>query len=144
MHYIDTSILTAYYCPEPRSARVQRLLTKLDGPTISPLVEVELHCAISRKVRAGELDPTDAHRIFAQFQAHLSEPRYHLVPIGAAEYTLARDWIAQLAAALPPPPTPSASSPPTAPSPDAPSSLVSPTSSSRETHRHRALPIRPQ
>jgi len=100
MHYIDTSVLTAYYCPEPRSARVQRLLGKLDGPTISPLVEVELYSAVSRKARAGELDPSDARRIFAQFQAHLSEPRYHLVPIGSAEYTLARDWLAQLSTPL--------------------------------------------
>ena len=100
MHYIDTSVLTAYYCPEPRSARVQRLLSKIDGPTISPLVEVEFHCAVARKVRAGELDPADAHRIFAQFQAHLTESRYHHVPIGIAEYTQARDWIARLTTPL--------------------------------------------
>ena len=52
-HYLDTSVLTAYYCPEARSARVQRMLAKLEGPTVSPLVEVELHCVVARKVRFG-------------------------------------------------------------------------------------------
>ena len=99
-HYLDTSVLTAYYCPEARSARVQRMLAKLEGPTVSPLVEVEFHCVVARKVRTGELDASEARRIFSQFQVHLAEPRYHVVPIGAAEYSLARDWIAQLATPL--------------------------------------------
>jgi len=51
-------------------------------------------------VCAGELDASEARRIFAQFQVHLAEPRYHVVPIGVAEYALARDWIAGLAVPL--------------------------------------------
>jgi len=99
-HYLDTSVLTSFYCPEARSARVQRMLAKLEGPTVSPLVEVELYCVVARKVRTGDLDASEARRIFSQFQVHLAEPRYHVVPIGAAEYALARDWIAGLAAPL--------------------------------------------
>jgi len=99
-HYLDTSVLTSYYCPEARSARIQRMLSRLEGPTVSPLVEVELYCVVARKVRTGDLDESEARRIFAQFQVHLAEPRYHVVPIGAAEYALARDWIAGLAVPL--------------------------------------------
>jgi predicted nucleic acid-binding protein len=100
MHYLDTSVLTAYYCPEARSARVHRILSTVEGPTVSPLVEVELYGAVSRKVRAGDLDASSARRVFSQFQLHLAEPRFHLVPIHAAEYDLARDWIAQLSSPL--------------------------------------------
>ena len=99
-HYIDTSVLTAYYCPEPRSASVQRLLGRVDGPAISPLVEVELHCAVARKVRAGDLDASDARRVFDQFRLHLAQPLFRVVPLQAADYALARDWIARLASPL--------------------------------------------
>ena len=100
MHYLDTSVLTAYYYPEPRSARVQKLLARLDGPAISPLVAVELCCSIARKVRAGQLDRTAATRIFAEFDSQLAELRFEIVPIEAAEYDLARQWIVRLAAPL--------------------------------------------
>ena len=100
MHYVDTSVLTAYYCPEARSARVQRALSRLEGPTVSPLVEVELACAVSRKTRARELDASQARGILSQFQMHLAEPRFHVVAIQAAEYAMARDWIVQLSTPL--------------------------------------------
>jgi hypothetical protein len=100
MHYLDTSVLAAYYAPEARSARVQQLLSRLAGPTVSPLVEVELYCAVARKVRAKEIEPSAALRIFSEFQLHLSEPRFAVVPIQAAEYVLAREWLAQLATPL--------------------------------------------
>lgn len=100
MHYLDTSVLTAYYCPEARTARVQRILSTIDRPTVSPLVEVELYCVVSRKVRAGDLDASSARGIFSQFQLHLAEPRFQLIPIDATVYGLARDWIAQLSSPL--------------------------------------------
>jgi predicted nucleic acid-binding protein len=100
MHYIDTSVLAAYYAPEERSARVQRLLSRLEGPTVSPLVEVELCCAVARKVRAGEMDAVAANRVFAQFQMHLAQPRFRIVPIHAPEYMLAREWIVSMTSPL--------------------------------------------
>lgn len=100
MHYLDTSVLTAYYCPESRSAHVQQRLARLDGPTISPLVAVELCCTIARKVRAGHLDRRAAIRLFAEFESQLAEPRFQMVPIDAAEYDLARQWIVQLVSPL--------------------------------------------
>jgi len=100
MTYLDTSVLTAYYCPEPRSPAVQRTLSRVQSPTISPLVEVELCCAIARKARAGEIQAADARRIVALFQLHMVESRFAVVPIQAAEYGLARDWITQFVSPL--------------------------------------------
>ena len=42
MAYLDTSVLTAYYCPEQLSDAVGRVLRDISTPTISSLVEVEL------------------------------------------------------------------------------------------------------
>lgn len=100
MSYLDTSVLTAYYCPEPRSAAVQRILSRLRTPAISPLVEVELACVVARKVRAGDMEAAAARRVFDQFRRHLSESRFTVIPIQAAEYRQARDWITRLASPL--------------------------------------------
>ena len=100
MHYLDTSVLTGYYCAEERSGRIERVLSTIEGPTISGLVEVEFHCAVARKVRRGSIDRAAARGIFSLFQFHLDEPRYRVVPIESANYSLAREWIAQLATPL--------------------------------------------
>ena len=100
MHYLDTSVLTACFYPEARSAAVQHLLSRLEGQTISPLVEVELYCTVARKVRAGQIEVSAALRIFSEYQMHLVEHRFGIVPVGAAEYTLAREWLAQLTTSL--------------------------------------------
>lgn len=95
MAYLDTSVLAAYYCPEPLSARVQDELSRLDSPTLSPLVEFELSSAVSMKVRRGELDLTSANLVLSKFQVHLSEGYYRIIPVGAGEFALARGWISR-------------------------------------------------
>ena len=100
MGYVDTSALVAYYCPEPLSPVVERILRKLAAPTISPLVEVELHAAVAVKLRRGELDAGSANRIVSEFRLHLEDGLYHVVPIQAREFSLARDWIARFSTAL--------------------------------------------
>lgn len=100
MPYVDTSVLTAYYCREARSQRVQRILSEIERPVISPLVEVEFHCAVARKVRAGTMDKPTGMRIFSEFKLHLDKGRYETVAIRAADYSLATEWIARLAMPL--------------------------------------------
>jgi predicted nucleic acid-binding protein len=51
MYYIDTSVLVAYYCPEPFADKAEEFLAKIDKPNISALTEVELFSALSRKLR---------------------------------------------------------------------------------------------
>ena len=93
MAYIDTSVLVAYYCPETLSGPAQKALARTGLPVISPLVELEFVCAMAMKVRAGELDAASARRILATLQRHLAEDRYMIVPVGGAEYELARHWV---------------------------------------------------
>ena len=100
MHYLDTSVLVAYYCPEPLSKAAQRAIRRARAPTISPLVEVELCSAVAAKVRTGELDKAAGTQIIATFQQHVAEGLYQVVPIAAAEYALARNWLGQFATAL--------------------------------------------
>jgi hypothetical protein len=100
MAYIDTSVLAAYYCPEPLSRSVQRILTKVKEPIISPLVEVELYSAIAAKVRARELDATAAGQVLGLFRKHLAGGLYGVVPIDAEEYTIAREWLSRFSSPL--------------------------------------------
>jgi len=100
MHYLDTSVLTGFYCAEERSERVQRVLAGIAEPCISPLVEVEFHCAVARKVRAGAIPHSAAASIFSQFQRHIEESRFDVLAIAGTDYTMAREWIAQMATPL--------------------------------------------
>ncbi|NQT52965.1 type II toxin-antitoxin system VapC family toxin [bacterium] len=100
MGYVDTSVLVAYYCPERLSAKVEKALLGLDAPAISPLVEVEFHSAIARKVRLKELDAADATLVLSRLRAHLADGYYRVVSIEAREYGLARDWIDRLSVPL--------------------------------------------
>ncbi|HOX37368.1 MAG TPA: type II toxin-antitoxin system VapC family toxin [Candidatus Brocadiia bacterium] len=96
MHYLDTSVLTSYYCAEDRSPRIQKLLSGIDDSAISPLVEVEFYCALGRKARARTVKTEDARRVIAQFRQHLSTPVFHMAQIRTADYKIAGEWIAEL------------------------------------------------
>ena len=91
--YIDTSVLVAYYCPEPLSEKVEKFLTAHLHPSISALTEVELCSAVSRKVREGGLNRKDAGRIMARFITHVNKNFYDYVKVEQHHYRLARDWI---------------------------------------------------
>ena len=102
MAYIDTSVLVGYYCPEPLSAAAEKLIREADGPTISPLTEVEFCSALAVKVRTRELSVKTAERLLSQFRLHLEERLYRIVPVGVREYLLAADWISRFAVPLRP------------------------------------------
>lgn len=100
MIYLDTSVLAAYYYPEPLSREVQRLVRSTVQPTISDLTEVELFSALGRKIRVHEVRVTEAERVAAQFLAHLESNLYNRVPIERRHYKLARDWIGRFTTPL--------------------------------------------
>ncbi len=93
MIYVDTSVLAAYYCPEPLSQEAERIVKSRPSPSISDLTEVELVSAISRKVRTGELDAAEAERIAAEFFAHLEGNLYRRLALERRHYLMAREWI---------------------------------------------------
>lgn len=93
MVYVDTSVLVAYYCPEPLSEKVEAFLTTHMEPIISALTEIELFSAVSKKVRAKEMERVDAGRVVARFLANMESGYYTCLSVKASHYRLARDWI---------------------------------------------------
>lgn len=100
MAYIDTSVLVAYYCPEPLSRRAQAALRRERVTAVSPLTEVEFCSALSLKTRGGDMAKADAERILSLFRLHLEERRHRILPIDAATYALACDWLARFSTPL--------------------------------------------
>ena len=100
MFYVDTSIIAAYYCPEPLSEKAENFITDHARPAISNLTELELFSAISRKIREGNIDRKDGSRIIAKFLAHLDDLFYDRLPIESHHYTLSRDWIGRFTSPL--------------------------------------------
>jgi len=100
MVYLDTSVLVAYYYPEPISASIEKFIRTLSRPTICFLTEVEFASALSKKVRENTLTPEDASRIEAQFQSHVQEGLFTRLMIDDDHYQRARSWILQFAVPL--------------------------------------------
>lgn len=93
MSYIDTSVLVAYYYEEPTTPQVIRRLAKVQPPTISPLVELEVYSALAIKQRLRELSAEAAAAIADKLTLHLREGRYQVVPIDDGVYAIARQWM---------------------------------------------------
>ncbi len=100
MYYLDTSVLAPYYCPEPLSDKVEKIVISADRPCISSLSEVELASAISRKIKEKNLSPEDGNKIFNQFQTHLKESLFRLISVEDRHYRTAKNWILQFAVPL--------------------------------------------
>lgn len=100
MLYLDTSVLASYYCPEPDSETVEKVMMQSKGYVISHLTEVELVSAISRKVRENTLSSTDGNRIVAQFESHIKERFFQILPVEFEHYKMAKSWIAQFNTSL--------------------------------------------
>lgn len=95
MYYVDTSVLAAYYCPEELSEKAETFLRIHLQPAISPLTEVELFSAISRKIREGTLSRDDGSRITHVFLSHRDAAFYRRIEMEDCHYQMARDWISQ-------------------------------------------------
>lgn len=100
MIYVDTSVLAAYYCPEPLSEQAQGALAKEGERAISSLVELELVSALARKVQNHEMPRGDAYRILAAFQSHLEQGVYTRLGVDGAHFAKAREWLATFAVPL--------------------------------------------
>jgi len=92
-HYIDTSVLVAYYYPEALSDSVQIFLREQVQPAVSTLTEVEFFSAIAKKVRTDELDRRDGNRILSKFLAHWGGNFFSIISVELQHWRLARDWI---------------------------------------------------
>ncbi len=95
MIYLDTSVLVPYYCPEPNSDTAEKIIMEAGLPAISNLTGVELASAVSRKIREGNLSRTDGDRIMAEFQSHVGQNLFLIIPVQPLHYQIAKDWIAR-------------------------------------------------
>ncbi len=100
MTYIDTSVLVAYYCPEPLSDIAQRRLAAEKERAISSLGELEFVSALARKVRNRQMRRAHAHKVLAVFQSHLEQGVYIRLGMDAVHYAKAREWLATFAVPL--------------------------------------------
>ncbi len=100
IYYIDTSVLAAYYYPEPLSERVESFLTTCVQPAISRLTEVEFCSALARRIRMGELKKTDADHLTSLFFNHVSSGLYSRQSMDDEHFRIAREWIASWGTAL--------------------------------------------
>jgi uncharacterized protein len=98
--YVDTSVLGAYYCPEPLSAPAETALRKLDTPVISTLTEVEFASLIARKRRLRELTERQGRAILDLFAEHVAAGSYHRVSLATDHFLRARDLVATTSIAL--------------------------------------------
>jgi predicted nucleic acid-binding protein len=98
--YIDTSILGAYYCPEPLSAAAENALRKIKTPVISVLSEVELCSLISKKRRLKELPERKAKEILDLFANHVAEGFYRRISLNTEHFVKARQLLASMDSSL--------------------------------------------
>jgi hypothetical protein len=82
MHYLDTSVLVALLCREPRSEDVLLWLYKPDtgGVAISSWSLVEFSSALALKTRLGSIAETDADRARSMLNTML-EDTFQVVPL---------------------------------------------------------------
>jgi predicted nucleic acid-binding protein len=98
--YIDTSVLSAYYCPETLSAAAENALRQIRSPVISSLSEVEFASLISKKKRLKELNGRQAREILELFGAHIAEGSYRRIALTTAHFIKACQLISAPGVAL--------------------------------------------
>ncbi len=94
MALIDTSVLVAYFCPEPLSERASRELQKAVERIITPLIEVELASALAIKTRTGQADQASARAVIREFRKQMDSGLFTLREVAVADYRRAFDWLA--------------------------------------------------
>ena len=91
--YVDTSVLGAYYCPEPLSPSAEAALRDIEAPVISDLTLVEFSSLVARKRQLKELDAREASRVLGAFSEHAAGGFYRRMPMGTGHFTRARRLI---------------------------------------------------
>ena len=100
INYIDTSVLVSYYYPERYSEKIEKFLMTKKDFLISVLTELEFQSAISKKVRAKEIELNNAKRIIDRFLLDIKEGYYTKLSITEDHFIQATNWIAQFNTSL--------------------------------------------
>jgi uncharacterized protein len=98
--YLDTSVVVAYYCPEPISKRAESIIRGKEPVFVSDLTEVEVISALSRKIRTGELSKTDGAAIRNYFVSHLEQGIFRRTSLGPHHIRAARELLSSFTTPL--------------------------------------------
>lgn len=77
--YLDTSALIKLYVAEAFSNEVERLVAAADGLVISRLSMLEWHCAMARRLRAGQITQDYLNIARTEFTRHLADGYFRIV-----------------------------------------------------------------
>lgn len=91
--FLDSSALVKLYHKEPGTDRVEQLFAAADSVLIiSELASVELHSALARKARTGEITP-EAQEEVAQNFDHDCATRFEVEPLNSAVVLQAKNLV---------------------------------------------------
>lgn len=99
--YLDTSFLTPLFRAEPVSARVENFLAAQPPGTfaISRWTRVEFASVMAREVRMKSINQATARKLIEEFDVLAQASLHTLIP-AAADFDLARDFVAEFATRL--------------------------------------------
>lgn len=100
MIYLDTSVLVAYYVPEPLSDLAQERLLAASAVMVSELAQIEFFSALALRQRLGHLSLSDAQRVATLFAGHLAQGLYISLHLSSAVYQQAQMYIRRFDLAL--------------------------------------------
>lgn len=93
MIYLDTSVLVAYYVPEPLSALAQQRLLAASTVFVNELVQTEMVSALSLRLRIGDLSLAAVQQVTTLFASHLAQGLYVPLHLSSAVYRQAQAYI---------------------------------------------------
>lgn len=94
VYFFDTSALSKHYQPEPGTAVVDGLLAEPDSRhLISRLSMVELHSALAKRVRAGQLTAAEFWMLTRRFRADVRTKRLRVVRVQVSHFVSAEQLI---------------------------------------------------
>lgn len=101
MIYLDTSFLTPLFRAEPVSERIENYLAAQSPGTlaISRWTRVEFASVMAREVRLKSINEATARKLIEEFDALADHSLHTLIP-AAADFDLARDFVAEFATQL--------------------------------------------
>ncbi len=100
MIYLDTSVLVAYYVPEPLSDLVQQRLLAASVVIVSELAQTEFVSALALRRRLGDLSLTAAQQVATLFAGHLAQGLYLSLHLNSVVYQQAQTYIQRFDLAL--------------------------------------------
>jgi uncharacterized protein len=98
LNFLDTSALAKHYGLEVGTAKLDALLDDPGrGHFISRLTVVELHSALAKRVRMGQLTPMEFRIIASRFRSDVVKKRFEVIRILNRHFQQAEQLLTRLA-----------------------------------------------